>query len=321
MQEIPQSPRIETAIVILGAGSIGVAFAAAFSQAGARVVVVDPSADRRAGVPAALVQQYAAITTAGLDRGTRQSVLVEPAPGEHLTGAAMVLECGPEDLETKQRIFADLLRKTDASTMLATASSAITMSRIVPDTASQSRCIVAHPVNPPSVLRVIELVPAPGTDARTTDTIAQLFDKAGFQAVVLGHEVEGFVLNRLQGAVLREAYRLVDEGVTDVAGIDAIMRMGLGPRWALSGPFETAELNTPGGIIAHAARMGPAYKRMGEGRGETVEWSDDLVASVAAQRRAILSEGDIPDRAAWRAKAVAHLVAKRDALMRDGSDG
>ncbi len=142
------------------------------------------------------------------------------------------------------------------------------MSRIVPDRrGSRRRCLVAHPVNPPAVLRVIELVPAPGTLPDTVTRAAALFGAAGFAAVTLGREIEGFVLNRLQGAVLREAYRLVDEGVTDVAGIEAVMRLGLGPRWALSGPFETAELNTPGGIVAHAARMGPGLRPHGRGAG------------------------------------------------------
>jgi hypothetical protein len=96
--------------------------------------------------------------------------------------------------------------------------------------------------------------------------------------------------------------------------------MGLGPRWALSGPFETAELNTPGGIAAHAARMGPAYKRIGEGRGETVDWRADLVARVSTERRTILAEADIPARVAWRARAVARLIAARDKLMDQDSD-
>lgn len=320
MQDFPLGTQAAPKLVILGAGSIGVAFAATFSDAGAQVVIVDPDENRRADVPAGLAHQYAAIATAGLERGAQGPVLVAEVSNEHLASANMVLECGPEDMAIKQDIFADLLTKTGERTVLATASSAITMSQIVPDVALQSRCLVAHPVNPPSVLRVVELVPAPGTDAKMADAAAEMFHLAGFQSVVLGHEIEGFVLNRLQGAVLREAYRLVAEGVTDVAGIDAIMRMGLGPRWALSGPFETAELNTPGGIAAHAARMGPAYKRMGEARGETVEWSDDLVASVAAQRREILAMDDIPERVAWRANSVARLVERRDALM-SGHDG
>ena len=139
------------------------------------------------------------------------------------------------------------------------------------------------PGEPPAVLRLVELVPAPATDPATVERAAALLCAAGFAPVRLGREVEGFVLNRLQGALLREAYRLVDEGVTDVAGVEAAVRMGLGPRWALSGPFETAELNTPGGIRAHAARMGPAYAAMGAARGETVDWSRELVDRVEAR--------------------------------------
>ena len=320
MQEKPLLSATTLRIVILGAGSIGVAFAAAFADAGAQVCLVDPDADRRAAVPAALTHQRKVIASAGLAREGQGEVAVAALATGCLAGADLVLECGPEDLAIKQQIFADLLRDAEPTTLLATASSAITISRIVPDADGQARCLVAHPVNPPSVLRVVELVPAPGTEAATTDTAHDIFAVTGFAPVILGHEIEGFVLNRLQGAVLREAYRLVDEGVTDVAGLDAIMRMGLGPRWALSGPFETAELNTPGGIAAHAARMGPAYKRIGEGRGETVDWRADLVARVSTERRAILAEADIPARVAWRARAVARLIAARDKLMDQDSD-
>lgn len=304
-------------IFVLGAGSIGISFAAVFADHGAHVCLVDPDAERRAGVGAALAVQQEAIKAACLAQRHAGKIEVIDRPNERLAQADLVLECGPENLEIKQAIFADLLASTGPETILATASSAITISRIVPNETEQHRCLVAHPVNPPAVLRVVELVPAPGTHEAVTETAARLFKSVGFEAVELGHEIEGFVLNRLQGAVLREAYRLVEEGVSDVAGIEAIMRMGLGPRWAFSGPFETAELNTPGGIKAHAARMGPAYKSIGEARGETVEWSDELVSKVDAQRRETLPITALADRARWRSRAVAKLVAARDRLMQD----
>ncbi|WP_375570702.1 3-hydroxyacyl-CoA dehydrogenase NAD-binding domain-containing protein [Ahrensia marina] len=302
-------------ITVLGAGSIGVSFAAAFADAGTSVTLADPDNERRSAADAGLIVQQEAIEMAGLSRAGTGQVSVVDHPGEQLEHSDLVIECGPEKLETKQAIFADLLAQAGKDTILATASSAITISQILPDTSQQRRCLVAHPVNPPAVLRVIELVPAPGTDPTATKSAASLFGAASFEVVQLNHEIEGFVLNRLQGAVLREAYRLINEDVTDVAGIEAIMRMGLGPRWALSGPFETAELNTPGGIKAHAARMGPAYKRIGEARGETVEWSDALVESVDTQRRKAVPAEKLADRAKWRARAVAHLVAARDKLM------
>lgn len=307
-------------VVILGAGSIGLSFAAVFEDAGAEVMLAEPDPARRDAVPQGLALQRDAIALAGLTRGSGGRIFVAAAPGDAVRDAHLVLECGPESLGAKQAIFAGLLDAAGPETILATASSAITISRIVPDEARQARCLVAHPINPPAVLRVVELVPAPGTRPATLARAEALFAAAGFTAVRLGHEIEGFVLNRLQGAILREAYRLVDEGVTDVAGIEAGVRLGLGPRWAFSGPFETAELNTPGGIVAHAARMGPAYRRMGEARGESVDWRPDLVARVAAERRAVLPEEKIPGRVAWRARAVARLVAARDRLLGDADD-
>lgn len=314
MQDQTQKSR---RVTILGAGSIGLSFAAAFRDAGAAVTLVDPDAERRAAVLDGLAGQQSAIELAGLARGKHGSVDVVDQPADSVSLSDMVLECGPENVDAKRAIFQDLLARTDKRTVLATASSAITMSQIVPDEAEQQRCLVAHPVNPPAILRIIELVPAPGTAPEAVSAAAKLFQGFGFETVELGQEIEGFVLNRLQSAVLREAYRLVDEGVTDADGIDAIMRMGLGPRWALSGPFETAELNTPGGIKAHAARMGPAYKRIGEARGEIVDWNAALVDSIDAQRRQHIAVDELPKRAKWRAGAVAKLVAERDKLLRD----
>lgn len=307
-------------VVILGAGFIGVSFAAAFLDAGWSVTLCDPDATRRASATRRIAEQAQAIELAGLALSGNGTITVLPDPSDQLFSASLVLECGPEQLITKQAIFADLIAEAGPHTILATASSAIQMSQILTDATQQARCLVAHPVNPPAVLRLIELVPAPGTLSTVTARAADLLASAGFATVTLGHEIEGFVMNRLQGAVLREAYRLVDEGVADVAGIDAVMRQALGPRWALSGPFETAELNTPGGIRAHAARLGLAYKRMGEGRGEKVDWNDALVSRVEAQRRAICAEGDLPTRTRWRAEAVARLVALRDRLL-GASDG
>ena len=104
---------------------------------------------------------------------------------------------------------------------------------------------------------MIELVPAPFTDPAAADRAAELFSAAGLVPVRVAKEVEGFVFNRLQGAVLREAYCLVRDGVASVEDVDRVMRDGLGLRWSVIGPFETVDLNTRGGIASHARKMGP----------------------------------------------------------------
>lgn len=309
-----------TGILILGAGSIGLSFSAVFLDSGHPVTLVEPDGSRRDAARAGIDAQTRAIEEAGLRRGRSGRLTLAAALGNAPAGPELVIECGPESLDFKRAIFRDLLAGTGAETLLATASSALPMSRIVPDAGDQARCLVAHPVNPPSVLRPLELVPAPGTSQEAMQAARRRFAGAGFEPVVLSGEIEGFVLNRLQGAVLREAYRLVKDGIIDVEGVETIMRLGLGPRWALSGPFETAELNTPGGIRAHAARMGPAYASMGRSRGETdTDWDAGLVASVDRQRREVLPLDALPGRAAWRAGAVARLVAFRNSLYDDGA--
>ena len=199
MQDKPSQSSASRTVTVLGAGSIGISFAAVFADTGARVYLADPDPERRAAAPAALAVQTKAIETAGLALGREGPLTVVDDPKDHLADADLVLECGPEELEIKQAIFTDMLNKAGPDTILATASSAITMSRILPQKADQRRCLVAHPVNPPAILRVIELVPAPGTDPAATAAAAELFHHAGFEAVQLGHEIEGFVLNRLHG--------------------------------------------------------------------------------------------------------------------------
>jgi len=114
---------------------------------------------------------------------------------------------------------------------------------------------------------------------------------------------------------LREAYCLVRDNVISVADLDRVLREGPGPRWAFMGPFETVDLNTRGGIGAHAARMGPVYERLGAERGQNDPWTDALVAKVVAERRALLPLDQWNQRAAWRDRrlmALARLKREMD---------
>jgi 3-hydroxyacyl-CoA dehydrogenase len=143
-------------------------------------------------------------------------------------------------------------------------------------------------------------VPAPFTTPDSIETARALLTDAGMSPVLVHREVEGFVYNRLQGAVLREAYCLVRDGVASVADIDRVMTEGLGRRWSVVGPFETVDLNTRGGIAEHARRMGPAYARMGRERGQNDPWTAELVAEVTEARRAALPMDRWDERVRWR---------------------
>ena len=307
---------LSQAVFILGAGAIGTAFAATFRAAGWDVTLCDAAASAREAAPAAVDRHLQSLRRADHACKDVLGSLNVVAEIPQTAQFALALEAGPERREVKTDLFTQMLARLGPDALLATASSAIPMSEILPDPAQQARCLVAHPGNPPSLIRVIELVPAPGTLPETLSRAEALLSDAGFDPVCLSAEMPAFVFNRLQSALLREAYRLVGEGVIDVDGIDRLVRDGLGPRWALSGPFETADLNTAGGIRGHAERLGPAYAAIGAARGEThPDWPPALVDQVEAERRALLPEADLPRRRAWRETALADLLAARRSIL------
>jgi 3-hydroxyacyl-CoA dehydrogenase len=271
-------------IAIIGAGSIGVGWAMVFSRSGQQVVVYDVDTERlddarrefervASGLHAAELLEDAADA---LGRVTFLSDLAT-AVGD----ARFIQECIPESLELKKQLFETLETLAPSDAIFASSSSAITCSSFAAALESRSRCLVAHPANPPYLLPVVELVPAPFTSPQTLARTRTLMAAAGLTVIEVKKEIEGFVYNRLQGALLREAYCLVRDGVAEPEDIDRIVHDGLGRRWSVIGPFETADLNTRGGIESHAAKLGPAYARMGAERGQHDEWTPELVARVA----------------------------------------
>lgn len=310
-------------VAIVGAGSIGLAFAIVFARAGSRVRLADPDATMRERVPQAVASRAADLREHGLLQVSTDDMLASISSHASLAEAAgdaeLVIECAPEKLELKREIFAELDRCTPPDALLVSASSAIAASHVAASLAGRARCLVAHPGNPPYLIPVVEIVPAPFTDEAAAARASAMFTAAGMAPVRLRKEVEGFVFNRLQGALLREAYCLVRDGVASVEDIDTVVRQGLGLRWSVIGPFETVDLNTRGGIGSHALKMGPAYERMGAERGQHDPWTPALVAEVERQRRALLPLDAWEARTAWRDRALMRRIASqpRDA---DGPD-
>ncbi len=304
-------------VAVIGAGSIGVAWALVFAMAGMQVRLQEPDSARRDAAPGELITKAQALIAAGLCDGEAAEiaarVAVTDSLAEALSGAIHVQENAPETLHIKRALFAAFAEHAPSDATLASSSSAIVASAFAPDGKGRERCMVVHPGNPPFLLRVVEVVPAPFTDPAAVLAAEALLRRAGMRPVRVRKEVEGFVFNRLQGAVLREAYCLVRDGIIDVADLDAVMTEGPGMRWSIIGPFETVDLNTRGGIASHAQKMGPAYARMGAERGQDDPWTPDLVASVDAARRRDLPLADWEARVAWRDEALVRIAkAKRD---------
>jgi 3-hydroxyacyl-CoA dehydrogenase len=204
-----------------------------------------------------------------------------------------------------------------AHTLVGSSSSGIPSSAFTEGLSIAPRCLVAHPVNPPYLARIVELVPATWTTAQAVEDVHALMQRVDQHPIRVTRELEGFVLNRLQGALLREAWALFDEGYCSLADLDATISQGLGLRWSFMGPFETIDLNAPGGIRDYAERLGDLYLSVARDRTNPQPWSDDLIARVETERRQTLPADQLTQRGAWRDRRLMALAAHKRTLAND----
>ncbi len=302
-------------IAIVGGGSIGVGWAVVFARGGFDVALHEPDAERRREAPADLRRRLDSLAAGGIlgeePTAVAGRVRFDDTLAATVADAVHVQECAPERLELKRELFRELDTLAPADATLASSSSALTIGDIAASLPGRARCLVAHPGNPPYLLPVVELVAAEFTEPAVVERTAALLTAAGMSPILVRREIEGFVFNRLQGALLREAYCLVRDGVASVEDVDRVVRDGLGRRWAVIGPFETAELNTRGGIEAHAEQLGPAYARMGAERGQDDPWTPELVARVAEELHRRIPSERWDERVAWRDEALIALERTR----------
>lgn len=252
-------------VAIIGAGLIGRAWSALFARAGYEVQVwdADPGVLDRFNADMIVLCDTMKAEALLEDRdGTLARIRTCSTLEEAVRNVGFVQENGPERIEVKTDLFARLDAAAPPDAIIASSTSAIVASRFTEGLAHRDRCLVGHPVNPPHLVPVVELCPAPWTSADVMDRAEAIYAGIGQVPVRMTRERDGFVLNRLQGALLGEALRLLGEGVVSVEGLDATIKDGLGLRWALMGPIETIDLNAPGGIVDYATRYGGFYARL-----------------------------------------------------------
>jgi L-gulonate 3-dehydrogenase len=226
-------------VAVVGAGVIGCSFAAVFARAGRPVRIFDADpASRKLAMPrvSAFLDQTGDAPCASL-------VSVHDDLAAAVEGVRWVQECTPENLDIKRAVYAALDEICSHDVVLASSAAALTMTDIAADTRDPGRCVVVHPTNPPHLLRFVEVVAGERTRADVVAEAAGFMRDVGQYPAVLREEIAGFVLNRLQVALEREAFKLLAAGVASVADIDAALTEGLAPRWAVLGPFAVEETN------------------------------------------------------------------------------
>jgi 3-hydroxyacyl-CoA dehydrogenase len=301
-------------IGIVGAGLIGRSWSIVFARAGFDVRMYDIAPGTLANSLALLSSSLRELSEEGLLNEPVDRLLerIRPAAAveEALEGADLVQESVRETLEAKQAIFAEMDKRAAPATILASSTSWLPASSFSENVEGHSRILVAHPVNPPHLVPLVELAPAPWTAPATVERAREIYARAGQTPVLLRKESTGFLLNRIQGAVLNEALNLYEGGYASVEDIDKVMKHGLALRWSFMGPFETIDLNAPAGVMDYAARYGGTYRDIAR-NGIANEWAPDLLNLVQAELHASLTETDTEKRMQWRDKQLAALAKHR----------
>ena len=305
-----------TKVAIIGSGFVGRAWAISFARAGCEIALWDQDKEAPGNALAYIERLLPDLEASDLLSGAKAAEVAARIRSARtlesaLEAAAHVQENTPEDVEVKRAVFARLDDAAPPEAVLASSTSAILPSAFTKDLKGRARCLVVHPINPPYLIPAAEVVPAPWTDAAVVERTAAFLRSAGHAPIVMKREIDGFVMNRLQGALLEEAFRLVEQGYAGVEDVDVGIREGLALRWSFMGPFETIDLNAPAGVRDYAARYQGIYSGIFPSTQWRADWSGPVMDTVESERRARLAADKLGERQAWRDRRLIALAAHK----------
>lgn len=312
-------------VAIIGTGFIGRAWAISFARAGNDVALWDQDAGATGAARSYIAGLLPDLSANGLlddqqpdtvlDR-IREARTIEEA----VEGVVHIQENTPEKLDVKQKVFSMLDEKAPGDAIIASSTSALLPSAFTGHLAGRHRCLVVHPINPPYLVPAAELVPAPWTSEEAIERTARFFRAAGQAPIVMKREIDGFIMNRLQGALLEEAFRLVADGYASVEDVDIGIRDGLALRWSFMGPFETIDLNAPAGVRDYVERYQGIYSGLWPSTQRRADWAGPVLDQIENDRRGRLPADRLLSRQEWRDRRLMALIAhKRDADRKLGS--
>jgi L-gulonate 3-dehydrogenase len=309
-------------VAIIGSGFVGRAWAITFARAGHEVVLWDQEHDAPYHAIEFITSVTPELAKNDLLGGTTPSILlgrlrVDNELAAALAGADHVQESAPENLEVKKRLFTELDRSAPEGAILASSSSALLPSRFTEGLRGRHRCLVIHPINPPYLIPAVEIVPAPWTSSEVVERARSFLIAAGQAPIVMKREIDGFVMNRMQGALLEEAFRLVADGYATPEDIDVGIREGLALRWSFMGPFETIDLNAPDGVRDYVNRYQGIYVNLFKQMQRRVDWAGPVLTEIERARRQKVPADRLAERQGWRDRRLMALAAHKRQASRD----
>ncbi|MEV0082712.1 3-hydroxyacyl-CoA dehydrogenase NAD-binding domain-containing protein [Saccharopolyspora sp. NPDC050642] len=302
MNENTPSPAAVRRVACIGAGVIGGGWVAHFLARGYQVTAWDPAPGFEAKLRRLVDAAWPALMELGLaDRASRDNLVIAPTLEEAVAEAEFVQESAPEDLALKRDLLARIDAATPAGVVISSSTSGYGMTEMQADCPTPQRLVVGHPFNPPYLIPLVEVVGGERTEAWAVQWAAEFFEVAGKSVITMDREVPGFIANRLQEAIWREALHMVANGEATPAQIDASITEGPGLRWPLLGPCLTFHLAGGEGGMAHMLdHFGPSLKSPWT-RLEAPELTDEL-RDAMVQGCEEAADG----------RSIAELVADRD---------
>ena len=296
---------------IVGTGLIGRAWAIAFARGGWSVRLFDPvegAVDRALETIDLLLADLA---DNGLLQESATTVRARLQPEADLAaaldGASWVQENAPEQLELKKELWTKLDRLAGPETILSSSTSALVPSSFTEHLAGRARCLVSHPLNPPYVIPAVELCPAPWTSMETMARAEAVMRDIGQAVIVMRREIAGFVMNRLQAALVEEAFKLVAEGICGPEDVDIGLREGLALRWSFMGPFETGDLNA-NGIRDYITRYRGVFDSIHARPLPRPDWTGPVLDEIEQARSLRLLRNEVHHRQRWRDRRLMALL-------------
>lgn len=253
-EQPPQETPVDAVrtVAVVGTGVIGASWAAHFLARGLDVAATDPADGAEQRLRAAVDQHWPTLQAMGLAPGAaRERLRFHARLEDAVAQADFVQENGPEREDLKRALYARMDASAPQHTLLASSSSGLAVSAMQSDCRHPERVVLGHPFNPPHLIPLVEVGGGAQTAPEAVARAMDFYTAVGKKPIHLRREIRGHIANRLQAALWREAFHLVDAGVASVADIDAAIAHGPGLRWALLGPFLNLHLSGGAGGIAH----------------------------------------------------------------------
>lgn len=304
MTLLKEHPRHSHAVVI-GAGTMGADVAAVLARGGAKVTVVDPGADKRAAL---LPHVHGALLAYQLESRASAVSAVAGMGDVAWADVDLVIECIPEMLAAKQAVFAQLVTLAPASAVLTSNSSSFPISAIAKGMATQERMFGLHFFMPAHLVPLVEVVLGPQSDAAQAQRLCSYMRGCASVPVLVRKDKPGFLANRLQHALAREAFSMIDEGVATAEDVDAAVRFGFGFRYLAAGPVLQRD---HAGLDVHCAAAATMYPSLSN----AVEPANVLRTRVAAGQLGMKTGGGFY---AWPEHLRTAERARYDRLLRQG---